>query len=80
LLARLLVVVVAVMVHCGNSGGGGKVSGSGGTQRPKRRDFERDLYKMALKIALAVKFLLNVQPELHQAIGERSCTNSNICT
>ncbi len=49
-------------------------------KRPKRRNFERDLYKMALKIAPAEKFLLYVQPELCQAIEERSCTNSNICT
>jgi hypothetical protein len=50
------------------------------TQQPRWRNFECNLYKMALKIAPAEKFLLNVQPELHQAIGERSCTNSNICT
>ncbi len=50
------------------------------TQRPKRRDFERDSYKMALKIAPANFFLLNVQPELRRAIGEKSCTNSTICT
>ncbi len=50
------------------------------TQRPKQRDFERDSYKMALEIAPAEKFLLNVQPELRQAIGEKSCTNSTICT
>jgi hypothetical protein len=52
----------------------------GVTQRPKRRNFERDSYKMALKIAPDKKFLLNVQPELRQAIGEKSCTNSTICT
>jgi hypothetical protein len=38
------------------------------TQRPKWRNFERDSYKMALKIAPAEKFLLNnVQPESRQA-------------
>jgi hypothetical protein len=38
------------------------------TQRPKRRNFERYSYKMALKIAPAEKFLLNnVQPESRQA-------------
>jgi hypothetical protein len=41
-------------------------------QWPKRRNFERDSYKMALKIAPAEKFLLNVQPELRQAIGEKA--------
>ncbi len=46
----------------------------------KRRDFERDSYKMALKIMPAEKFLLNVQPESCQAIGEKSCTNSTRCT
>jgi hypothetical protein len=50
------------------------------TQRPKRHNFERNSYKMALKIAPAKKFLLNVQPELRQATGEKSCTNSTICT
>jgi hypothetical protein len=50
------------------------------TQQPKWRNFERNSYKMALKIAPAEKFLLNVQPELRQAIGEKSCTNSTLCT
>jgi hypothetical protein len=52
----------------------------GRTQRPKRHNFERNSYKMALKIVPAEKFLLNVQPELCQATGEKSCTNSTICT
>jgi hypothetical protein len=50
------------------------------TQRPKQRNFERDSYKITLKIVPAKNFLLNVQPELRQAFGERSCTNSTICT
>jgi hypothetical protein len=37
------------------------------TQQPKQRNFEGDSYKMALKIAPAEKFLLNVQPESCQA-------------
>jgi hypothetical protein len=49
-------------------------------QWPKRRNFECDSYKMAIKITPAKKFLLNIQPELHQAIEEKSCTNSTICT
>jgi hypothetical protein len=52
----------------------------GVTQRPKRRNFECNSYKMALKIAPAKKFLLNVQPESRQAIGDKSCTSSTICT
>jgi hypothetical protein len=50
------------------------------TQQPKRHNFERNSYKMALKIAPAEIFLLNVQPESRQAIGKKSCTNSTICT
>jgi hypothetical protein len=53
--------------------------GSSTTQQPKRHDFERDSHKMALKIAPAKKFLLNVQPESRPAIGERICTDSTIC-
>jgi hypothetical protein len=42
------------------------------TQWPKWRNFERDSYKMALKITPAEKFLLNVQPESRQAIGKKA--------
>jgi hypothetical protein len=41
------------------------------SQRPKGRNFERDSYKIALKIAPAENFLLNVQPELRQDIEKK---------
>ena len=61
---------------------GGFTCVSGGqrlTQRPRWRNFRRNLGKMALKIAPGEKFSLYVQPESCQIIWERSCTNSNIC-
>ena len=51
-----------------------------GTHRPRCCNFERNLGKMALKIAPPEKFLLNVQPELRRALSKTLWNNSFICT